>query len=242
MGKMSDYLPNAPAFADPDLTLEQFHLALLKWWHKHHRSFPWRETDNPFHLLMSELMLRRTRADQVVAVYNHFTSKYPDANTLASADPEQVAEDLYSLGLAWRIPAFQEIAKLLYHEFDGKVPERYSALLTLPGVGDYVASAVCCFAFDQPVKIVDTNTVRIIGRVYDIDTHRESRRDKKVRNLVEITLNLENPRDHNYALLDLAAKICLPREPLCKECPLSSFCAYYQRSRTPKLHITEHCT
>ncbi|MEL6151719.1 MAG: hypothetical protein AAFR56_18975, partial [Chloroflexota bacterium] len=134
----------------PEDNLPDFHQRLLAWFADHQRMYPWRSTENPFHLLMSELMLRRTRADQVVDVYNNFVEKYPDPATLAAADPDTVAADLYSLGLAWRIPAFQQLAHALVTEFDGQVPDDYRALTTLPGVGDYVASAVCSFVFGQP--------------------------------------------------------------------------------------------
>lgn len=217
-------------FADPELTLEQFHDLLHSWWRKHQRSYPWRETDNPFHLLMSELMLRRTRADQVVDVYLNFIAEYPDPNSLATADANEVTSSLYSLGLAWRVPAFQEIAELLENHYDGAVPTDYATLVTLPGVGDYVASAVCSFAFHQPVAIIDTNTVRVAGRLFSIPTHAESRRRKPIRNLIESLLDRERPREYNYALLDLAALICRPSDPACNQCPLLKFCQTGQSS------------
>ena len=218
-----------------EVPIEQLHTDLLHWWNTNSRNFPWRDTRNPFHILISEIMLRRTRAEQVVPVYVEFVSKYPDPQSLKNADAKEIETLLYSLGLAWRVPAFQQIANHLCQKFDGRVPTQYSDLLSLPGVGDYVASAVCCFAFDQPIMIVDTNTVRVIGRIYGTKTHAESRRDKRVRELVKTTLNSKNPRKHNYALLDLAAKVCLPHKPQCNKCPLSNYCAYHQQLKITEL-------
>ena len=174
--------------------------------------------------MMAELMLRRTQAKQVVGIYNTFVAKYPDAAALAVATEEEVTRLLFSLGLAWRVPAFQQIARLLVEEYDGLVPSSYDALIALPGVGDYVASAVCCFAFGQAISIVDTNTVRIVGRLFGVPTHAESRRRKPICVLLEGLPDRKNPRAYNYAMLDLAALLCVPFNPQCARCPLVACC------------------
>src|SRR5579884_2166991 len=204
------------------LDLSAFHKNLCRWDAQYRRAFPWRTTDNPFHIMMAELMLRRTQARQVVHVYQHFVAQYPDAQSLALASEDEVAQVLFSLGLAWRVPAFQQIARLLVEMYHGQVPASYDALIALPGVGDYVASAVCCFAFGQTRSIIDTNTVRIAGRLFSLPTHAESRRRKPIRTLLEGLLDRENPQAYNYAMLDLAALICVPTNPLCAQCPLLS--------------------
>ena len=183
---------------------------------------------NPFHIMMAELMLRRTQACQVAPVYQSFIERYPDPHILATAPTDEVARSLFSLGLSWRVPAFQQIARILVEQYNGTVPSSYDTLLTLPGIGDYVASAVCCFAFGQPVIIVDTNTVRIAGRLFGIPTHAESRRRKPVRMLLQSLLDERQPQIYNYAMLDLAALVCTPTEPKCATCPLQSYCFYGQ--------------
>src|SRR6266480_4583945 len=140
---------------DHTFSLEQFHKSIRAWDAKYRRIFPWRTTDNPFHIMMAELMLRRTQARQVIKIYEDFIAKYPDAYALATAPAEEVARSLFSLGLAWRVPAFQQIARALVEQYEGTVPSSYDALVALPGIGDYVASAVCCFAFGQPLIVVD---------------------------------------------------------------------------------------
>jgi A/G-specific adenine glycosylase len=174
--------------------------------------------------MIAELMLRRTQARQVITIYDSFIAKYPDAKTLAEAPADEVEQSLFSLGLAWHIPAFQEIARALVAQYNGVVPSDYEKLIALPGIGDYVASAVCCFAFKQPKAIIDTNTVRVAGRLFGLPTHAESRRRKPIRTLLQELLDRQSPKSYNYALLDLAAQICTPSSPDCQTCPLLSYC------------------
>jgi A/G-specific adenine glycosylase len=206
------------------LPITSLHASLLAWDAQYRRSFPWRTTTNPFHIMMAELMLRRTQARQVVHVYKTFIEHYPDPYTLAMASADEVALSLFSLGLSWRVPAFQQVARILVEQHNGIVPPSYDTLLTLPGIGDYVASAVCCFAFGQPVIIVDTNTVRVAGRLFGLPTHAESRRRKPVRTLLQSLLDEQQPQAYNYALLDLAALICTSTKPKCTTCPLQAYC------------------
>src|SRR2546421_11379611 len=206
------------------LPLNQYHASLRTWDDKYRRIYPWRTTDNPFHIMLAELMLRRTQARQVVKVYEDFIAKYPDALTLATASADEVVRSLFSLGLSWRVPAFQEIARTLVEQYGGTVPPSYDALVALPGIGDYVASAVCCFAFGQPLIVVDTNTVRVAGRLFGVPTHAESRRRKPIRTLLQALLDTEDPKSYNYAMLDLAALVCTPGNPNCSACPLLSYC------------------
>ncbi len=206
------------------LPLDQFHTSLRTWDAGYRRIYPWRTTDNPFHITMAELMLRRTQARQVVKVYEDFIAKYPDARTLAMAPADEVRRSLFSLGLAWRVPAFQQIARTLVEQYGGTVPPSYDVLVALPGIGDYVASAVCCFAFGQALIVVDTNTVRVAGRLFGVPTHADSRRRKPVRTLLQALLDREDPKSYNYAMLDLAALVCTPADPNCSACPLLSYC------------------
>lgn len=202
----------------------ELHRSLILWGKENSRAFPWRHTGDPFAVLIAEMMLRRTQARQVVGVYASFIQRFPNARALAVASPEEVERSLYSLGLAWRVPAFQRLARVLVEEYEGGVPTSYEALVALPGVGDYVASAVLCFAYGLPAVIADTNTVRVAGRLFAIPTHAESRRRKDIRDLLHALLDRERPRQYNYALLDLAALVCTPRSPMCAQCPVSRYC------------------
>lgn len=207
------------------LSINEYHQLLFSWGAKHRRVFPWRETKNAFHILIAELMLRRTRASQVTPVYIKFTQEFPTPNALASADLGKIKQLLFPLGLAWRVPAFQELAKVLEVEFRGQVPEEYNSLIKLPGVGDYVASAVRVFSYHECDAIIDTNTVRVTGRIFGIRTSAESRRQKDIREMISSLVNCENSADYSYALLDLAAQICIATVPRCIECPLLPLCS-----------------
>ena len=204
--------------------------ALRPWGAAHLRDFPWRRTTDPFLILLAELMLRRTRAAQVAPVYAAFTTRYPDARSLAAADAGDVAGALRPLGLTWRVPAFTAVARALVADHGGAVPASYAALAALPGVGDYVASAVCCFAYGQALPLVDTNTVRVAGRLVGRATHAGSRRHRWLRELLAELVDPEEPRAYHYALLDLAATICTPARPACPRCPLRGSCAIGRNS------------
>ncbi len=186
-------------------------------------------TENAYPILIAELMLRRTQARQVVPVYQQFLRQYPDVQMLAEAPVEEIAHLLFPLGLAWRVPAFQQVTQVIVTDHHGHIPPRYETLLTLPGIGDYVASAICCFAFGQAIPIIDTNTVRVTGRLFGVITHAESRRKATIRHLLHNLLDRENPQPYNYSLLDLAALICVPAHPRCTICPLVQACVTGQQ-------------
>lgn len=217
---MSSPITDAPA---EDL-YAPIRVKLLAWWKGRRRSFPWRDTRNPYEVLIAEMMLRRTRAEQVEPVYREFIRKYPTVSSLASASEGDVAGALFSLGLAWRVPAFQGMARYVLEHHNGTIPSEKSALLRLPGVGDYVADAVVAFAFGKPAAVIDANTVRIIGRIAGFPVNDGSRRRRGVIEQIQSLVGRHRSRDMNLALLDLGALVCRPRIPHCGDCPLRADC------------------
>jgi A/G-specific adenine glycosylase len=205
-----------------------FQKQLLAWGLSHGRAFPWRSTSDPYRLLIAEMMLRRTQARQVVPVYEDFVRQYPTPQALASAAEKDVEQRLRPLGLSWRIPAFRQMAQCVVTEYGGKVPRDRAALLSLSGVGEYVAEAVRCFAYNEPVALLDTNTVRVAGRYFGFPVHAESRRRAPVKRAVARLVDPHAPRASNLALLDLAATVCRPKQPLCECCPVAAGCAWQQ--------------
>ena len=199
---------------------------LLAWGKGHVRSFPWRETDDPYRLLMAEVMLHRTQVRQVLPVYERFVVLFPNVAALARASRESIREVMGPLGLHWRIDLVAEMAADLVGRFGGRVPSDRDALLSLPGVSDYIGSAVRCFSFGLDDALVDTNTVRVVGRVFGLPVKPSSRRNRRFRELLGALLDRERPADYNYALLDLAHLVCLSRRPPeCERCPLLPSCA-----------------
>jgi len=212
------------------LEIVTFRKKLISWGYQHYRVFPWRLTNDPYSILIAEVMLHRTRASQVQAVYERFIVRYPNPYALSKAKLEELDELLYPLGLRWRVPLLHEMAAELVEKFSGKVPFETSSLHSLPGVSDYIASAVRCFAWNLPDSIIDTNTVRITGRVFGLEIKPSSRRNAHFRERLESMVDPEAPRDYNYALLDLGALICTKvRKPDCQVCPILEYCEYGQR-------------
>lgn len=172
-------------------------------------------------------MLRRTKADQVKAVYDRLFAEYPDVETMAEAKNEKLEQILYPLGLKWRTPAFRLVAREVKEKYQCRIPEEREELTTLPGVGEYVAGAVLSTAYGKKEWMVDSNIVRLFKRYFGIKTSKEGRRDKHVVKIARVYASGKDPRKANLALLDFAALICLPRNPKCTLCPLSSTCHYY---------------
>lgn len=204
--------------------------SLIAWGKKNFRAFLWRMTRNPYKILMSEVMLHRTQAEQVVPVYEQFIQTYPDVESLIQTTKEDLHNILYSLGLSWRINLIYEMGNELKVRFNGMIPENKTDLLSLPGVSEYIAGAVRCFAWNLPESLADTNTVRVTGRLFGLIIKDSSRRNRQFRDLLTAMVDTVNPRDYNYALLDLADKVCMKRQkPLCLQCPLKNWCLHSEQ-------------
>lgn len=208
-----------------------FRKAVIAWGREHFRYFPWRLTEDPYCILMAEVMLHRTQAPQVVPVYERFIARYPDVPALVRASREELHKVLYPLGLRWRIDLIHEMARHMMERFEGQVPREKADLVSLPGVSEYIAGAVRCFAWNLPEPLIDTNTVRVVGRLFGLETRDSSRRNRLFRELITALVDPEEPRAYNYALLDLADQVCTKkRPPECGGCPVQKYCAYgFQR-------------
>lgn len=204
----------------------QFRELLLAWHSRDGRSYPWRSGVDPWRVLMAEICLRRTRADQVVPVFHALCEIAPTPSVMLEHEPE-VLEAMRSLGLRWRAENMLEIARALVRDHGGQVPDAPEALVALPGVGDYVAQAVLIFGFGRRGAVIDTNTQRIATRL----------RRRGLMKRWQVRLDLQRlggkqgpDAGFNYALLDLGALICRAREPLCDECPVRRHCATYSEA------------
>lgn len=205
---------------------------LLGWWNVNKRDYPWRNAKNPYEVLVAEVLLHRTRADQVVPLYHELLAQYPKVGDLAGADVENVRKILAAAGLVWRVDLLVEAAKVVVNSYSGDIPRSVEELKALPGVGHYIASAVRSFAYGEQDVIVDTNTVRIASRLLEFQLTDGSRRSPKVRRVLEDLVDPERARSINLAMLDLGALVCRAKRPLCAECPLSSKCPYNQKHRS----------
>lgn len=211
------------------LELEKFRVRVKEWGRENLRSFPWRETRDPYRLLIAEFMLLRTQASQVEPVYRKFISKYPSLEDLAEASRKDIHDILKPLGLSWRADRVYETVRKLEEEHDLVVPTEKDALLNLPGVSQYIAGAVRCFALGKPEALIDANTVRIAGRLFDVEVKDSSRRTNRFQRLIGELVDPEQPRYYNLSMLDLGAKICTSRSPDCLSCPLMDLCRHGQQ-------------
>lgn len=201
-----------------------FRTDLLRWHRSNTRSFPWRDRPDPWSVLLAEMCLHRTRADQVRPVYERLIELAPDPAALVH-NADRVLAEMRSLGLRWRAENLVAVARELVAEHGARIPTSDAELMCLPGVGDYVASAVMTFGFGRRAVLIDTNTERIVSRVkrHDIGRRWQLRLD-----LHQLAGRDGPDAAFNYALLDLGALVCRARKPLCHQCPVNHHCAAFR--------------
>lgn len=209
-----------------DSRLSELRRILLAWWKVAQRDFPWRHTREPYHIFVAEVLLHRTRAAQVAALYHNTLIEFPTLDDLAKTNLEHLARILHSAGLRWRVTLLLSAAQDINARFGGRIPRDSAQLQSIPGIGHYIASAIRCFAYGEADAIVDTNTVRVLGRVFGLRITDSLRRSRQFHELARIVLDPQYAREFNFALLDLAAMICTPRNPQCIECPIQAYCSY----------------
>jgi A/G-specific adenine glycosylase len=204
---------------------------LISWHRTNKASFPWREEKDPYKILVSELLLRKTTRKQVKEIFPRFFQKYPDLSVLANAPLAEIDKTIRPLGMEHkRAQLLKELAECIVSERGGAVPTTEKDLLALPGVGRYAANAVLCFAGCKDVPLVDTNAIRVIQRVFSFKAKKErARTDPEVWEFVLSLIPPGKGRVFNLALLDFAAAVCIPRNPKCSTCPNDATCDYYSK-------------
>ena len=207
---------------------DEFRRRLLAWYAEYGRDLPWRNTDNPYHVLVSEIMLQQTQVDRVIPKYHEFLEKYPDVERLADAPTEEVKETWKPLGYNIRPVRLQMIAREVQAEYGGTIPDTPEELQKLKGIGKYTAGAVSCFGYNKAVPLVDTNVDRVLQRVFfGKNASESSKEEKQVWELAAELVPQENAYDYNQALMDFGATVCMARKPLCLVCPMKDICAAY---------------
>ncbi len=206
--------------------MSNVHGKIIKWYHKHGRGFPWRHTRDPYKIMIAEFMLHRTKAEQVVPVYNDFITKFPDVYSLALAEPEEVISVTLHLGLHWRGKHFIESAKYIVNQLNGKFPDEYDELRKIPGVGEYIAGAIVTVCFNKPAPVVDSNIARFINRVWGLNLKGEIRRKKEIVQIAHQLFKCKNPGQLLFAIVDFSSIICKAQRPVCGLCPLNKECNF----------------
>ena len=218
-----------PGHALPSPSVRRrFRERLLTWYDRHGRALPWRETRDPYHILVSEMMLQQTQVERVLPKYHEWLERYPTMDALAGAPEDEVTRMWYPLGYNIRPRRLQAIAREAVARYDGQLPSDESTLRSFKGIGAYTAGDIRSFAFRQRAAILDTNVARVLFRVF-IGSG-DSKAHAMRRQLWQISGTLV-PRarvfDFNQALMDFGATLCTARKPMCLVCPMASLCRAY---------------
>lgn len=217
-----------------------FSRQLLPWYRENHRALPWRETKDPYRIWLSEVILQQTRVDQGLGYWLRFTARWPSVATLAKAKEDEVLKMWQGLGYYSRARNLLAAARQVMQEHGGQFPGNHAELLRLKGVGDYTASAITSICFNQPEAVVDGNVYRVLARCFGIATPTDSTEGRKqFKALATELVDPKHPGDHNQAVMELGATVCVPRNPKCPECPLQAQCAASVTGNTDGLPVKQ---
>lgn len=204
--------------------------ALLSWYDRHRRDLPWRRSQDPYAILVAELMLQQTRVEAVIPYYDRWMKSLPTLRALAASNEEDVLRLWEGLGYYRRAHNLLALAKQVVREHQGRLPESAAELERLPGVGRYTAAAVAAIAFNRNEIALDGNLRRVLSRWLDYEGNpRSPQGERMLRQGAQPLLGRGRPGDINQALMDLGATTCLPRQPHCDACALVASCRARRR-------------
>lgn len=209
---------------------------LLPWYLENRRQLPWRQDKDPYRIWVSEIMLQQTRVEAVKGYYTRFLEALPTVAALAACDDERLHKLWEGLGYYTRVRNLKRTAQKIMAEHGGEFPREYMQVLSLPGIGEYTAGAICSIAYDQPTPAVDGNVLRVIARITEDTTPVDQPAFKKQvqQSLAEIYPDAAG--DFTQALMELGATVCGPnRTPDCDNCPCKAFCLAHQHKTAEKL-------
>lgn len=200
---------------------------MLNFWERKKRDFPWRRTKNPYNLLVTEILLRRTTAQHVMKIYHKFFKKYKSFQDILETPESEIAKDLWRLGLSnQRSKQLKKLAEIIVHEHGGKIPTEESEILKLPGVGNYTCAALMCLAFEKPAAMVDSNFVRVVKRYFGGHYKNLDYNHKELWKFARSLVPEGKCKEFNLGLMDFTAIICVPKKPKCTKCNLAALCSY----------------
>ena len=202
-----------------------FRQTVESWFSESGRSFPWRQSSNSFHVLVAEVLLRRTQADRVVGPYLDLIERYPHVRDMADADVARLREWFRPLGLVRRADLLVAAAKAILERHGGEVPRDLNEIESLPGMGRYSARAVHCLAHGGAVPMIDESSGRLLRRLLGISSTGPAYTDRKLLERTEGLVPHETSRAFNLGLLDIAAAYCHVGSPDCVQCPLRGLCS-----------------
>lgn len=206
---------------------------LVKWYEKNGRDLPWRADRNPYKIWVSEIILQQTRVEQGTPYYHRIIKQFPNVASLAAASEDEVLKFWQGLGYYSRARNLHTAAQNLVDSNNGEMPDNYEGLRKMKGVGDYAAADIAALAYGLPYAAVDGNVCRVLTRVFGIETAIDTTAGKKeIQKLADHLLSKEHPAEFNQGMMDLGATVCLPKQPLCEECPFQDKCTAKQLNKT----------
>lgn len=215
-----------------------FSKALISWYLENKRDLPWRKTDNPYLIWLSEIMLQQTRVAQGTPYFQSFTTAFPTVFDLANANEEQVLKLWQGLGYYSRARNLHKTAQYIANELSGIFPDNYNDLLKLNGVGEYTAAAIASFSYNEPVPVVDGNVFRVLSRYFDVETDiAQASAKKEFTSLAFELMPKNNPAIFNQAIMEFGALQCVPKSPNCGICIFNTSCAALQKKKVDQLPV-----
>ncbi len=198
---------------------------LLKWFQESARDLPWRRTQDPYRIWLSEVILQQTRVEQGLPYYERYVEAFPTVQDLAAASEDEVLKQWEGLGYYTRARNLHKAARLLVEKRGGELPQRADLLQLLPGIGRYTAAAIASIAFGEHVAVVDGNVKRVLSRLFNLDgCIDETATEKELWDIANALLAPKAPGDFNQAMMELGARICSPKKPDCGSCPVAEQC------------------
>ena len=214
---------------------------LIAWYQKNKRNLPWRETNDPYRIWISEIMLQQTRVVQGLSYYLRFLQRFPDIGSLAAAEQEEVLKYWQGLGYYSRARNLHEAAQSIQANHQGVFPRQYEEVLALKGVGSYTAAAIVSLTWNQPYPVIDGNVFRVLGRLFAVSVPYDTGKGK--RQYEELASMLMNPKEaglHNQAIMEFGALQCVPQKPDCNQCPLKNRCLGFLSGNPQQFPVKQH--
>lgn len=207
-----------------------FAITLERWYDRHKRDLPWRGTDNPYHIWVSEIILQQTRVAQGFDYYRRFVEEFPDVASLAAAPEDKVLRVWQGLGYYSRARNMHAAARRIMDVYGGAFPTDYTDVRSLKGIGDYTAAAICSIAYGQPFAVLDGNVFRVLSRYFLVDLPIDTGEGKRFfKSLAGELLDCARPGVYNQAIMDFGALQCVPKSPACGDCPFAESCLALSR-------------
>ncbi len=209
---------------------------IADWYQENKRDLPWRRTEDPYAIWVSEVMLQQTRVAAAIPYFKRFLERFPDVRALAEADLETVLKVWEGMGYYARARNLHRAARMVVDQYQSRLPADFEELKKLPGIGDYIAAAVSSIAFQKAQPVVDGNVKRVLARLFLCSTPvNSSGAHQKYLALARQFVDEETPESQgtfNQALMELGAMVCAPKNPSCQACPVSDHCLAFRKEAT----------